>query len=130
MFTHRGSNSTISNNSVEHKCSFFVYTQLNVTIIFQIIQFSQVHSLNIKQFYLTYRLDPFRCYHSGPEWIWSDTNEEVLCIPQSSSITGATPSDYLVSYKGPSWGILSLCRDAVSVFCIPSLLGFIVDSSS
>ena len=34
---------------------------------------------------------------SGP---WSDGNEWVLCIPQNSSITEASPSDYLVSYPG------------------------------
>ena len=32
---------------------------------------------------------------SGPG---SNGNEEVLCIPQSSSITGASPLDGLVSY--------------------------------
>ena len=30
----------------------------------------------------------------------SDGRKGVLCIPQSSSITGALPSDYLVSYAG------------------------------
>ena len=30
----------------------------------------------------------------------SDGNEGVLCIPQSSSITGASPSDCLASYAG------------------------------
>ena len=30
----------------------------------------------------------------------SDSNEGVLRIPQSSGITGASPSDYLVSYPG------------------------------
>ena len=30
----------------------------------------------------------------------SDGNEVVLCIPQSSSITGTSSSDYLVSYPG------------------------------
>ena len=34
---------------------------------------------------------------SGPR---SNGNERVLCIPQSSSITGAAPSDCLVSYPG------------------------------
>ena len=34
----------------------------------------------------------------------SNSNEGVLCIPQSSSITGALPSDYLVSYPGYSLG--------------------------
>ena len=32
-----------------------------------------------------------------------DSNEGILCIPQSSSITGAIPSDCLVSYVGQSF---------------------------
>ena len=36
---------------------------------------------------------------SGPG---SDGNKGVLCIPQSSCITGTTPSDCLVSYPGHS----------------------------
>ena len=36
---------------------------------------------------------------SGPR---SDGNEEALCIPQSLSITGTSPSDCLVSYLGHS----------------------------
>ena len=38
---------------------------------------------------------------SGPE---SDGNKEVFHIPQSSSITGTSPLDYLVSYAGHSLG--------------------------
>ena len=38
---------------------------------------------------------------SGPG---SNGKEGVLCIPQSSSITGASPLDYLVSYPGHSLG--------------------------
>ena len=38
---------------------------------------------------------------SGPG---SNANEEVLCIPQSSSITETSPSDCLVSYPGHSLG--------------------------
>ena len=38
---------------------------------------------------------------SGPG---SDGNEEVLRIPQSSSIAGTSPSDCLVSYPGHSLG--------------------------
>ena len=44
---------------------------------------------------------------SGPG---GDDNEGKLCIPQSSSITGASPSDCLVSYTGHSldrWGSYS-----------------------
>ena len=38
---------------------------------------------------------------SGPG---SDSNKEVLHIPQNSSITGTSPSDCLVSYLGHSLG--------------------------
>ena len=43
---------------------------------------------------------------SGPS---SDGNEGVLCIPQSSSITGTSQSDWLVSYPGHmlKWGYSS-----------------------
>ena len=44
-------------------------------------------------------------------------NEGVLCIPQSSSNTGTSPSDRLVSYLGHSLErVLPLRRDAVIVF--------------
>ena len=58
---------------------------------------------------------------SGPG---SDRNEGVLRIPQSSSITGTSLSDRLMSYLGHSLeGVLSLCRGAVGVFYGPSRLG-------
>ena len=34
----------------------------------------------------------------------SEDNERVLCIPQSSSTAGTSPSDCLVSYSGHSLG--------------------------
>ena len=53
-----------------------------------------------------------------------DGNERVLYIPQSSSITGTSPSDCLVSYPGYSLGeVLPLCRGAVSVFYSLKQLG-------
>ena len=45
----------------------------------------------------------------------SDGNEGVLRIPQSSSITGTSPSDCLVSYPGNSLGG-GLTRVVVGVF--------------
>ena len=59
---------------------------------------------------------------SGPG---SDDNKGVLHIPQSSSITGTSPSDCLVSYSRHSLGggVLPLCRGAVSIFYSPSRLG-------
>ena len=51
---------------------------------------------------------------SGPG---SNGNEGILCIPQSSSITEASPSDCLVSYPGHSfWGCLtSLQRSSLCI---------------
>ena len=78
--------------------------------------------LNFKQFYLTNRtlsgvttLDQNRPGSNG--------NEGVLCIPQSSSITGLfrVISKTLV---GDGVGFL-LCRDAVDVFYSPSRLSFL-----
>ena len=41
-------------------------------------------------------------------------NEGVLCLPQSSSITGTSPSDCLMSYSGHSLGgVLPFYRDTV-----------------
>ena len=88
----------VTNNSIKHHS--FVYRQLNdQTVLFLTIQFNISHlfalSLNVKKFYWTHRLDSSRCYLSDPEWtwewwLWRDTH-----IPQSSSITGASPSDFL-----------------------------------
>ena len=57
---------------------------------------------------------------SGPG---SDSNEGVLHIPLSFSITGTSPSDWLVSYPGHSLVVGgSLCREAVGLFYSPSQL--------
>ena len=56
---------------------------------------------------------------SGPG---SNGSWGVLHIPQSSSITGTSPLDCLVSYQDTCWvggGILSLSREAVGVFYSP-----------
>ena len=69
-------------------------TQLNdLTVLFQGIQ------LSISHLFVLSVIDTFSCYQSGPG---SDGNKELLCIPQSFSITGASPSDCLVSYPGHS----------------------------
>ena len=51
----------------------------------------------------------------------SNGNKGVLRIPQSSSITGGSPSDCLVSYPGHS--LRESYRDAVNIFYSPSQLG-------
>ena len=48
----------------------------------------------------------------------SDGNNGVLHIPQSSSITEASPSDYLVSYPGHSLGELYSSAEMQSVYSI------------
>ena len=52
-----------------------------------------------------------------------DGNEGVLYIPESSNITGSSPSDILVSYPGYLLGGVPLCRGAVGVFYSPSRPG-------
>ena len=47
----------------------FIYVQLNdQAVLFLTIRFNMnnlfAHSLNVKQFYLILREDPFRCYHT------------------------------------------------------------------
>ena len=70
----------------------------------------------------------------GQSGTGSNGNKGVLCIPQSSNITGALPSDF-VSYPGHILvvvvvvvGVLSNYRDAVCVFYSPSLLGWLYDA--
>ena len=86
----------ITNYSIKHQS--FIFTQFNVkTVLFQTIQFiistqfSSIYPINRT---LSGATTPGQ---SGPG---SDGNKGVLHIPQSSSITGASPSDCLVSYPG------------------------------
>ena len=100
----------------------FVHTQLNVkTVLFRVIQFSiSTHFSSI------WPVDRTLSGATTPSQsgAGSDGNEGVLRIPQSSSISGTSPSICLVSYPGHSLGVvLPLCRDVVSVFYIPSRLG-------
>ena len=53
---------------------------------------------------------------SGPG---SNGNEGVLCIPQSPSITGTSPSDCLVSYPAHSWGGAYPSAEVQSVYSMP-----------
>ena len=82
--------------------SFCPHTQLNVkTVLFQIIQFcisTRCSSILPIDWTLSSTTTP------GQSEPGRDSNEEVLCIPQSSSITGNSPSDFFVSYPGHSLG--------------------------
>ena len=117
---------------------------MSKTVLFQTIEFSIQKQYYFKQFSLAYvrslnvKIVLFQAvqFSVNPQFssIWpkdrtlsggpgSNGNERLLCIPQSSSITGTSPSDCLVSYPGCLWeGVLPLCRDAVSVFYSPSQL--------
>ena len=51
-------------------------------------------------------------------------SERLLPIPQSSCLTGKSPTDCLVSYpRHALWEVLPLSTDAIGVFYSPSLLG-------
>ena len=78
----------ITNNRIKHQS--FIYTQLNVKIIlFQIIQFSIS-----TQFSSSRPIDSTLSGTTtlGQSGLGSNGNEGVLHIPQSSRITGASPS--------------------------------------
>ena len=78
--------------------SFNVKTVLNQAIQFSIsTQFSSIWSID--------REGPIRCYHSRPELTWKRWQWSSSLHSQSSSITGTSPSDCLVSYPGHSFGV-------------------------
>ena len=91
--------------------------------MFQAIQFSQTGLIQTIQFSISIQFSSIQPIdralsgasipgQSGPG---SDDNEEVLHIPQSSSITGTSPPDCLVSYPGHSLvgeRAYTLCRGA------------------
>ena len=69
------------------------------TVLFQVIQFSIS-----TQFSSIWPIDRTLSSATTPDQSkpGSDGNKKVLCIPQSSSISGTSPSDCLVSYPGHS----------------------------
>ena len=104
----------IANNSIKHQS--LLYIQLNnKTVLFQRIQLSIICTPFKCQ---TVLFDPLIGSYQSQSWPGRKFNEGVFCIPQSSSITGASPSDCLMSTIGHSlWvEVLNVCRNAVSVF--------------
>ena len=99
------------NNSVKNS---FIYTQLNVkTILLQTIPFS----ISIV-FSSIWPIDRTLSGATNPGQSGSGSygNEGVLRIPKISSITGASPSDSLVSYPGHSLGESYLSAEMQSVY--------------
>ena len=93
---------------------------MSKTVLFQTIQFSLS-----TQFSSIWPIDwtLSGATTSGQSEPGSDGNEGILHIPQSSSITGTSSSDCLVSYSGHSLGdVLRLCRDVAGVFYSPTWL--------
>ena len=111
------SNSFISSNSVSYKYTF-AYTHLNVKIVlFQAIQFSmstQISYISSIDRTLSGATSP------GQSRPGSDGNKGVLRIPQSSSVTGTSPSDCLVSYPGDSLRASDPSAEMYRVFNTPS----------
>ena len=96
---------------------------MSKTILFQAIQFS----INT-QFSSIWPIDrtPSGATTLGQRGPGSEGNKGVLRIAQSSSITGISQSDCLVSYLGHSLGgglSYPHCREAVDVFYSCSRLG-------
>ena len=94
--------------STQFKSKYTVY--LSKTFLFQAIQFSQTILFQIIQFSISMQFNSIQPIdralsgatipgQSGPG---SNGNEGVLLILQSSSITGTSPWDCLVSYLGHS----------------------------
>ena len=113
--------SQFSFNSIKHQS--FIYKQLNVkTVLFQTIQFSLS-----RQFCSIWPVDRTKSVATSPGLCrpGSEGKNGVIRVPRTSSITGASPSDYLVLYPWHSMGeFYPFCRDAVGVFYSPNWLGF------
>ena len=84
---------------------------MSKTILFETIQFSistQFSSILHMERNISVVTIPGQSENDGNEWKFR--------IPQSSRITGTSPSDCLVSQQDTHWGVLLLCREAVCVF--------------
>ena len=94
----------------------FLHIQLNFkTVLFQAIQFCIS-----KQFSSIWPIDRALsgATTSGQSEPGNNGNEGLLCIAQSSSITGTSPSDCLVSYPGHSLGWRYQSAEVQSVYFI------------
>ena len=100
-------NSSILNNSVYIRTVFCLHTVKFETVLLLTIQFrtsTKFSSICPIDRILSGAITPNQ---KGPG---SDGNKGIRCIPQSSSITGASSSDYLVSYPGY---LLQRCRRCI-----------------
>ena len=94
---------------------FFNARSIFVHINSSIRRYSVWHK-NTVLFNSTYTYDPIRCNPSVPEWTCKRLPWRELSIPQSSSITGASPSDCFVSYPSHLWGKTYLSAEKQSMY--------------
>ena len=98
--------------SIKHPS--FVYTRLNVkTVQFQTIQLTIIAAFSFSWLIDRTISDSASTVQRGPE---SDDNNMVFYILQSSRITEASPSDFLVSYLGYTLGESYLSAEMQSVY--------------
>ncbi len=99
------------------------------TFLFQTIQFIQTVLIQTIQFSISMQLVLFLFRalsgattpgQSGPG---SDGNERVPCIPQISSITGTSQSDFLVLYPGHSLSGVTPLQRCSQCILQPQLTG-------
>ena len=83
-----------------------IKSRLGILVQFAVTQLKISHLFEHSLFYLTYRLDPIKCYHSRSEWIWEQC--QWRGTPHSTKSPRLEPCHYLMSYPGHSlgWGIL------------------------
>ena len=84
-------------------------------------------SLNVKQFYLTHREDPIRCYYSRPEWTWEWWQWRGILHSSKLQHYWSLTFRLFSVIQDTCWGwVLPLCRDPVSVFYSSNQLGLIL----
>ena len=85
---------------------------MSKTFLFQAIKFRQTIQFSISMLLVLF--NPDRALSgattSGQSGPGSDGNKGILRIPQSSSITGISPPDCLLSYPGHTLGSLTLLQ--------------------
>ena len=91
---------SITSNSIKHQT--FIYTQLNYqTVLFLTFRFSIshlfAHSLNVEQFYLTHRYDPYQIL---PLWVRVDMRAMKLKGYSAFSKALRQEPHHQVSYPG------------------------------
>ena len=86
LFTHSWMSGFISNNSLKH--------------LFALNLYDKVDSLNVKQFYLIRERTLSWTIRPSQSRSGNDGNQKVLRTLQNSCITGASPSDCLMSHPG------------------------------